>query len=82
MSEGTRHVQLVRREGRDTSNWYGGRDETCPIGTGGGARTAARCPASVRRQRIVQRSQTRTAPSAPPENLRSLPARVGTEYLK
>ena len=37
-----RHVHIVRGEGRDMSNQYGGRDETCPLctgGRGGGARS-------------------------------------------
>ena len=31
-------VRLVRRKGRDVSAWYGGKDETCPLGTGGRTR--------------------------------------------
>jgi hypothetical protein len=33
---GTRRDHLVRDEGRDVSTWYGTRDETCSLGTGGG----------------------------------------------
>jgi len=41
---GTRRVQLVRGEGRDVSSQYWGRDETCPVSTGG----AAACPRPAR----------------------------------
>ena len=33
---GGRRVQSVRGKGRDVSSQYGGRDETCPVSTGGG----------------------------------------------
>jgi hypothetical protein len=35
---GTRRVQLLRGEGRDVSSYYEGRDETCPVSTGGRGR--------------------------------------------
>jgi hypothetical protein len=35
LQEGTRRVQLVRKEGRDVSSQFGRRDETCPVSTGG-----------------------------------------------